>query len=105
MLHCLQSANHCFDSRAYLLVLLQQRCPFGGETIQPLSQCAIFFAQLGEQQDEFVEAGFKEAQFLIDNCGLCGRSGFDVAHAADYAAALAAGSNTVILCESHPVLT
>ena len=93
MLHCLESADHRFDPRTHLFVLLQQGCTFGGEPIEPLTQSAIFLAQLSGQQDQFIEAGFEKAQFLIDDCVPGDGGDFDVAHAADYAAALRAGSN------------
>jgi uncharacterized protein YgfB (UPF0149 family) len=91
VLHRLQAANHCFHPRTHLLVLLQQRGTFRHHRILSLTQCSVFFLQLRDQRDQFIQAAFELLQ-LLSGAGLSG--GRRGVHAADYAAGFEEGQTT-----------
>lgn len=66
MLHGLEPADHGFDPRAHLLVLLQQGGPFGSEGVLALVQRAILVLQVRDGRDELIDALFEPFQLDVD---------------------------------------
>jgi hypothetical protein len=54
--HGFQSPDHGFDTRAHLIVAIQQRGLFLGQEVLSLAQGAILFLELVDCGDEFVDA-------------------------------------------------
>ena len=52
MFHRFEPRDHGLDPAAYLLVLLEQRGPFGREAVLPHAQGFIFFLKLLADDDE-----------------------------------------------------
>jgi hypothetical protein len=90
VLHCLQPANHRLDTRAYLLVLLQEARAFAAQTVEPLPQRPILFPKLRHHRDQFSETLIEQFQFLARR-GLL----LEFVHGEDYAAMGLAWSNNV----------
>jgi len=78
-----QAADHSFDARADLLVLLEERGPLAGQRLVSLAQRAILFLQMFHGRDQFFDALCESHQLEIELC-FCG-----VAHVWDYSEARA----------------
>ena len=65
MLHCFQSADHRFDTRAHLFILLQQIRAFRRQYILALFQGAVLILQLVANANERVDALFETLEFVF----------------------------------------
>ena len=65
MLHRFQSADHCFNTRADLLILLQQVGTLRGQDILALFQRPVLILQLVAYANERVDALFETLEFVF----------------------------------------
>ncbi len=66
MLHRLEAADHRFDTRADLFVLLQQLRPLGGQRVLTGPEGPIFFLQVLHCQHQFVQTLLQTTNLKLD---------------------------------------
>ncbi len=66
LFHRLEAANHCFDSGANLLVLLQQVCAFSCQYVLTLLERTVLVLQLVAYTNERIDPLFEASEFVLE---------------------------------------
>jgi hypothetical protein len=69
MFHRLQTTDHRFDTRAHLLVAVEQGSLLGRERLLPLTQRTILFLELCDRYQQFIDATLEALELQIDRGG------------------------------------